>query len=115
MPLVAGALAILLVLVLIGVGITLAWNLVGLVLMLFIAGVVGWLADLIVPGHLPYGFLGAVVAGLVGSWIGQLIFGNFGPSLFGIQLVPALVGAIIVAVAAELAMGRTAARRDRAA
>ncbi|MBI4498214.1 MAG: GlsB/YeaQ/YmgE family stress response membrane protein [Chloroflexi bacterium] len=116
MPVVVGVLVVLLVLVLLGAAISLALNLVGLALMLFIAGVVGWLADAIVPGRLPYGFLGAILAGLVGSWIGQLLLGAWGPSLFGIRLIPALIGAIIVAGAVELLMGSRAERRhDRAA
>lgn len=116
MPIVATVLVVLVGVVLVGVGISLALSLVGTVLMLFIAGVVGWLADRIVPGELPYGFLGAVLAGLVGSWIGQLILGDFGPSLFGIELIPALAGAVIVAGAVELAGGKALAiRRDRAA
>ena len=108
---IAAVLMALLVIVLIGVGITIAWNLLGLMLMLFIAGIVGWLADLIVPGRLPYGWLGAVLAGLIGSWIGHLILGSLGPRLFGIQIIPALLGAIIVAFVAELLMGTRGGRR----
>lgn len=81
---------------------SLALSLIGLLFMLLVAGFVGWLADTIVPGELPYGFLGAALAGLVGSWIGQWLLGPLGPSLFGIRLIPALVGAIIVVAVVEL-------------
>ena len=79
---------------------SLAMNLVHLLLMLFIAGLVGALADAVVPGRLPYGWLGAILAGLVGGWLGTLLLGPMGPSIFGIRLLPAFVGAVILAFGA---------------
>jgi uncharacterized membrane protein YeaQ/YmgE (transglycosylase-associated protein family) len=87
-----------------------AGNLLHLVLVLFMAGVVGYVADLLVPGRLPWGWLGAVVAGLVGSWLGTVLLGPLGPRIFGIQVIPALAGAVILAVGAELA-GKALVRR----
>ncbi len=81
---------------------SLAMSVVHLILMLFIAGLVGALADAIVPGRLPYGWLGAILAGLVGSWLGVLLIGHVGPPIFGIPVIPALVGAIILALGVEL-------------
>jgi uncharacterized membrane protein YeaQ/YmgE (transglycosylase-associated protein family) len=81
---------------------TVAGTIVHLVLFLFMAGIVGWLADLIVPGRLPYGWLGAILAGLVGGWLGALLLGPVGPALFGVRFVPALIGAVILAVGVEL-------------
>ena len=80
---------------------------IGLVLTLLVAGVVGWLADLVVPGELPGGWIGAVIAGVLGGLIGGMLFRLLGIhdpgfGLFGISLIPALVGAVIVAVGAEL-------------
>lgn len=74
------------------------FHLMGLALMLLVAGFVGWLADRIVPGSIPYGWLGAIVAGLAGAWIGSWFLGSMGPDLFGIALIPALVGAVILAL-----------------
>jgi uncharacterized membrane protein YeaQ/YmgE (transglycosylase-associated protein family) len=77
-------------------------SLLGLIVTLLIAGGVGWLAYQVVPGRLPYGWIGAVVAGLVGSWIGGILLGDAGPSIGGIDLVPAFIGAIVLAVIADL-------------
>lgn len=95
----AGVLIILLLVLAIGIWLT--FHLVGLIVMLFVAGIIGWIADQIVPGNLPYGWLGAIVAGLVGSWIGGLILGGFGPSLAGIAIIPALLGALLLAFIAS--------------
>src|SRR4051794_35964318 len=99
------AVALVVLLLLFSFAITATFGLVHLVGTVAIAGLVGWIADLIVPGELPYGWLGAVVAGVVGGWLGGLVLGNFGPQLFGVYLLPALVGAAVLAVAAN-ALGK---------
>ena len=83
------------------VGIWILSSLVGLLVALVIAGIIGWLADRIVPGDLPYGLLGAIVAGLLGSFVGGLLLGDLGPGIAGIELIPALVGAVILAFVAN--------------
>jgi len=81
------------------------FSVVGLVLTLVVAGIIGWLADMVVPGELPGGWLGAVLAGLIGGFVGGLIFHalgiNTGLRLAGVELIPAFVGAVMVAIAAE--------------
>ena len=42
------------------------------------------------------GWIANIVAGLVGSAIGQGILGNWGPSLAGMALIPSIVGAVIL-------------------
>ena len=71
-------------------------------LMLVMAGIIGWLADKIVPGRLPYGPVGLIVAGLVGSGLGTIIMGDLGPLVFGIPVIPAFVGAVIVTAVISL-------------
>ena len=91
-------LILLLVLVALILSIYVTVSFIGLLVTLLIAGVVGWLAYKFVPVKLPYGFLGAVVAGLIGSWIGGWLLGEVGPELGGIAIFPALVGSLILAV-----------------
>lgn len=62
-----GALALLAVLIVAAVGLWLTFTLMHMLLTLAVAGLVGWLADLAVPGQLPYGWLGAVAAGLAAA------------------------------------------------
>jgi len=83
----------------------------GLLLTLLVAGLVGWAADMVVPGRLPGGWIGAVLAGLIGGFIGRMLFHalgirDLGFGLFGIELIPAFVGAILVVVAAEIFTSR---------
>lgn len=83
----------------------------GVFLTLLVAGLVGWLADMVVPGEMPGGWVGAVIAGLLGGVVGGLLFRALGIhdpgfGLFGIDLIPAFVGAVIVVLAAEMLTGR---------
>ncbi|HVB65010.1 MAG TPA: GlsB/YeaQ/YmgE family stress response membrane protein [Nitrolancea sp.] len=88
-------------LIVFAIGIWLTSTLVGLIVTLFVAGIIGWIADSIVPGRLPYGWLGAIVAGVLGSWLGSLVLGGFGPDIAGIAIIPALLGAIVLAFVAS--------------
>ena len=79
----------------------------GLLLTLIVAGLVGWAADMVVPGRLPGGWIGAVLTGIIGGFIGAWLFNVLGIhdpgfSLFGVDLIPAFVGAVIVAFAAQV-------------
>jgi uncharacterized membrane protein YeaQ/YmgE (transglycosylase-associated protein family) len=82
----------------------------GLLWTLLLAGLVGWAADMVVPGRLPGGWVGAVLAGLIGGFVGRTLFHalhiNLGFGFVGLELIPAFVGAVLVVVAAELFTAR---------
>jgi uncharacterized membrane protein YeaQ/YmgE (transglycosylase-associated protein family) len=105
------AVALFALLLLVSAAMTLTFGVVHLLGTLAVAGLVGWIADLVVPGELPYGWLGAVVAGLVGGWLGALLIGNVGPQLFGVHLIPALLGAALLAFLAQSLGKGTLSRR----
>ncbi|MPZ15721.1 MAG: GlsB/YeaQ/YmgE family stress response membrane protein [Chloroflexi bacterium] len=87
------------------------FGLIALGLHLLMAGLVGALADAAVPGRLPWGWLGAVLAGLVGSWVGTWLIGDVGPALFGVPLLPAFTGAVILALVLSVVARLSAARQ----
>ncbi len=82
----------------------------GFILMLVIAALVGWIADMVVPGDFPLGWIGSIVAGLVGAYIGGTLLGELGPQIGGIYIVPAIIGAIILSFLVELLLGATRRR-----
>src|SRR5262249_12455144 len=96
---------LLLLAVLLGALTWLTFSLIGFLLTLVVAGLVGWAAAAVVPGRLPRGWLGAVMAGLVVGFIGTMRLGRIGPTTLGINVIPAFIGAAIIAVAAELTVG----------
>ena len=65
---------------------------------LLVAALVGFIAEFIVGWRLPFGIVGAIIAGLIGIWIVSnlvilIIPGD--PVLFGVPLFKALIGAIL--------------------
>lgn len=101
----------LIVLLLLAIFVGLMTSLVGLLVMLLVAGFVGWVADLVVPGEMPYGWLGAIVAGLLGAFLGTMLFGRLGPTVAGIPFVSALLGAIIIAFVVNVLLKNVTRRR----
>lgn len=61
-----------------------------------VGGLIGLIAGAITKkGSLP-GWIANIIAGLVGSSVGQALFGSWGPSLAGMALIPSILGAVIV-------------------
>ena len=106
--------AVLVIFILVSGTIWIGSGLIGLILHLVMAGLIGTLADVVVPGRLPWGWVGAVVAGLLGSWLGVRLIGSVGPALFGVPLFPAFVGALVLAVIVAALAHLTTDRSRRA-
>ncbi len=69
-------------------------------LILFIGGIAGWLAGLIVKGY-GFGLLGNIVVGIIGAFVGTWLLGRLGISLSaGIvgAILNAMIGAIVILV-----------------
>ncbi|MEJ7535203.1 GlsB/YeaQ/YmgE family stress response membrane protein, partial [Staphylococcus hominis] len=45
-----------------------------------------------------------IIAGIVGAWVGSMIFGQWGPELGKIYILPALLGSIILIFLVSLAL-----------
>lgn len=74
---------------------------------LIAAIVCGWIANMLIPGRIPGKFLGFVLTGLVGVWLGETVFkllkaqhGLNYPFLYwsvgGIAVVPSIIGCAII-------------------
>ncbi|OES43788.1 GlsB/YeaQ/YmgE family stress response membrane protein [Domibacillus iocasae] len=68
----------------------------GFIIFLIIGGIIGWLAGLILGKDIPGGIIGNIIAGIIGAWLGGAIFGDWGPDIAGMAIIPALIGAIIL-------------------
>lgn len=49
-----------------------------------------------------------IIAGLIGSSVGQALFGEWGPSLAGMALFPSILGAVIVVAVASFFLSKRA-------
>ncbi|MCQ6276226.1 GlsB/YeaQ/YmgE family stress response membrane protein [Bacillus sp. V3B] len=68
------------------------------ILSVIMAMVIGIVAEKLSPFDMPGGWAGAIIAGFVGTWLGNGLFGTWGPIVAGFSLIPALIGAIIVVI-----------------
>jgi len=89
---------------------------IGLIGMLIMLSILGWVIDLIIPGKMPYGWLGGIAAAIVGGLLGGWLFPGFGPSAtfqgFTLSFIPALLGGIILAVLVRFLMGMSSRRTN---
>lgn len=63
---------------------------------LLVGAVIGALAGAVTKQGDRMGCLYNILAGLIGSAIGEALLGSWGPQVAGMALVPSLVGAIIL-------------------
>ncbi len=71
---------------------------------LVVGAIAGWIAGMVVPGDEGYGWIGAIIAGIVGAIVGGFLLGLITQSDWttGIDIgtiIAAIVGAIIVVFA----------------
>ena len=52
------------------------------------------------------GRIANIIAGLLGSSVGQALFGTWGPTLAGMALVPSILGAVIVIAVVSFFFGK---------
>ena len=87
-----------------------------LIIYLVVAAIVGLVAEFIIGWRLPFGFIGAIIAALVGIWlltnVVQLnISGD--PVVYGVPIIKALLGAIILVALWHLLTSRAWRPRRR--
>ena len=73
---------------------------------IIVGGVIGLIAGGITKKGSSMGIIANTVAGLVGSSVGQSLFGSWGPSLAGMALVPSILGAVIVVAVVSFFLGK---------
>lgn len=74
---------------------------------LIVGAIIGLIAGAITNKGGSIGWIANIVAGLVGSAIGQALLGSWGPQLAGMALIPSIIGAIIVVAVVSFFLGRS--------
>lgn len=73
---------------------------------IIVGGLIGFIAGGITKKGGYMGIIANIIAGLVGSSVGQLLFGTWGPSLAGMALIPSILGAVIVVAVVSFFLGK---------
>lgn len=77
-----------------------------LIWVLIVGGVIGAIAGAITKRGGAMGWISNIIAGIVGSWLGEMILGSWGPSLAGMALVPSLIGAVILVLIVSFVLSK---------
>jgi uncharacterized membrane protein YeaQ/YmgE (transglycosylase-associated protein family) len=86
------------------------------IIYLIIAALVGFVAETIVGWRLPFGFIGAIIAALIGVWLMTqvIILTGIGDiNIYGVPIIRALIGAIILVALWHLLTAPMWSRRRR--
>lgn len=75
---------------------------------LIVGALIGVIAGAITSKGKSMGWISNILAGLIGSSIGQAIFGSWGPQLAGMALIPSILGAVILVAVVSFFVGRSA-------
>ena len=73
---------------------------------IIVGGLIGLAAGAITKKGGSMGLIANIIAGLVGSSVGQSLLGSWGPSLAGMAIIPSIVGAVIVVAVVSLLFGK---------
>ncbi|MFL1695469.1 GlsB/YeaQ/YmgE family stress response membrane protein [Weissella kandleri] len=52
------------------------------------------------------GWISNILAGLVGSWLGETLLGSWGPHMAGMAIFPSIIGAVVVVIIVTWLFGR---------
>ncbi|MCL2864990.1 MAG: GlsB/YeaQ/YmgE family stress response membrane protein [Lachnospiraceae bacterium] len=78
----------------------------GFIWTLIVGAIIGAIAGAVVGKGDKMGCFFNIGAGLLGSFVGSRLFGNWGPSLAGMPVLPSVIGAIIVVIVVSFIFGR---------
>lgn len=66
------------------------------------------LKDIVLPG----GYFTTTVIGVTGAWMGLRTFGDFGPKVGGISLIPSIAGSMILVICLDALLRRFGSSRS---
>lgn len=72
---------------------------------LIVGGLIGLAAGAITHRGGAMGVIANIIAGLVGSSIGEAILGSWGPQVAGMAIIPSVIGAVILVLVISLIFG----------
>ena len=75
---------------------------------IIVGGLIGLVAGNFTKKRGSMGIVANVLAGLVGSSVGQSFLGSWGPRLAGMALIPSVLGAVVVVTVVSALLGKKA-------
>lgn len=73
---------------------------------LIVGAIIGAIAGAITNKGQSMGWLSNIIAGLIGSSLGEALLGSWGPQLAGMAIIPSIIGAVILVALVSFIMSR---------
>lgn len=73
---------------------------------LIVGAVIGLIAGALTNKGKSMGWISNIIAGLVGSAVGEAVLGSWGPQVTGMAIVPSIIGAVIVVLVVSFVLSR---------
>lgn len=73
---------------------------------LIVGAIIGAVAGAITSKGNSMGLISNILAGLAGSWVGQTLFGTWGPKLADMAIIPSIIGAVLVVAVVSFFFGK---------
>jgi uncharacterized membrane protein YeaQ/YmgE (transglycosylase-associated protein family) len=86
-------------------------DILGLLGILVVTIIIVAIVETVSRTKLPYGWLGNIVVGFIGGYIGQVVLGQWGLSIAGVYIIQTFLGALVFIVVAKWIMGMIAKSR----
>ena len=80
----------------------------GFIWSLIVGGIIGAIGGAITKKGGSMGWIANIAAGLIGSSIGQSLFGTFGPVVADMALIPSILGAALLIAVVSFFFGKKA-------
>ncbi|HEY4400161.1 MAG TPA: GlsB/YeaQ/YmgE family stress response membrane protein [Lactobacillaceae bacterium] len=75
---------------------------------LIVGGIIGAIAGVLTSNGGAMGWISNILAGLIGSWLGESLLGVWGPIVAGMAVIPSIIGAVILVAIVSFVLGRRA-------
>lgn len=72
---------------------------------LIVGAIIGAVAGAITNHGESMGWISNILAGLIGSAIGQAVLGHWGPTLAGMAIIPSIIGAVVLVLVVSAVLG----------
>jgi len=79
----------------------------GFIVLLIVAAIVGAVAEALAGVKVGAGWVGTIIVGLIGAWIGSVLF-RIGPLIGGVYLISAILGSFVLVLLLKMITARRA-------
>lgn len=82
---------------------------------LIVGAIIGAVAGALTNNGKSMGWIANIVAGLIGSSIGEALLSDWGPKLADMAIIPSIIGAVILVIVVSFFVNRSSVKKDKGA